>query len=305
MTSFSHTTVLLEEAVEILEPREGKLIVDGTLGGGGHSERLLERGATVIGIDRDPRARQAASARLAKFGDRFTALAGNYAQVAGLLSARGVTAVDGVLLDLGISSPQIDEASRGFSFQKDGPLDMRMGDEGETAAELIERLDEKELADGIFRFGEEGFSRPIARELKKLQPKTTFEAVEAVKRAVPRRAWPTKVNVATKTFQALRMMVNGELEGLEEALRAVPPLLKRGGRFAIISFHSLEDRMVKETFRDLIGRCVCPPGMPVCGCGAKSEFSLVTRKAIAASDEEVERNPRARSAHLRAVEKRG
>lgn len=304
-TKFAHTTVLLEEAVELLDPREGKVIVDGTLGGGGHSERLLERGATVFGIDRDPRARGAASERLARFGPRFTALAGNYAELAELLSRQGVAAVDGVLLDLGISSAQIDEAERGFSFQKDGPLDMRMSDEGETAALLIERLDERSLADGIYRFGEEGFSRPIARELKKARPRTTFEAVDAVKRAVPRRAWPTRVNVATKTFQALRMMVNEELEGLERALKAVPALLKVGGRFAIISFHSLEDRLVKETFRDLVGRCICPPGLPVCGCGAKSEFSLLTRKAVAASDDEVERNPRARSAHLRAVEKRG
>ncbi len=180
---------------------------------------------------------------------------------------------------------------------------MRMGDEGETAAELIARLDERELTEILREYGEEPFARPIARELKAALPQTTLQAVEAVKKAVPRKAWPTKINVATRTFQALRMAVNQELEGLGEVLGALSEILKVGGKAAIITFHSLEDRKVKQAFRDLEGRCVCPPGLPVCACGAQGTFVPLTRKAIAASDAEVERNPRARSAHLRGVEK--
>lgn len=298
--TFAHQTVLLEEAVSILQPREGRVIVDGTLGGGGHTEALLERGATVIGIDRDPRALEAAKLRLARFGDRFSSLKGNFGDVELLLGGRRV---DGLLLDLGVSSPQLDVAERGFSFMKEGPLDMRMGDEGPTAAELIEITDERELAQLIKDYGEDPFARGIARELKKALPKTTGEAVEAVKRGVPRKAWPKKINVATKTFQALRMAVNRELESLDQALDAVPRILNVGGIAAIITFHSLEDRKVKQVFRDLEGKCVCPPGLPVCACGAAGEFKALTRKAIAPGDAEVDANPRARSAHLRAVEK--
>lgn len=298
--SFSHQTVLLEEAVSILKPAEGRVIVDGTLGGGGHTEALLARGAQVLGIDRDPRALAAASARLSRFGERFTPLKGNFSEVQSLLGARRV---DGLLLDLGVSSPQLDEAERGFSFMREGPLDMRMGDEGPTAAELIELTEEGELADLIYAYGEEPFSRPIARELKKATPKTTLEAAETVKRAVPRKAWPKKIHVATRTFQALRMAVNRELESLDQALASLRDVLNPGGIAAVITFHSLEDRKVKQTFRDLEGHCTCPPGLPVCGCGQRGDFRVLTRKAISASDEEVAANPRARSAHLRAVEK--
>lgn len=286
--------------MQLLKPGVGKVIVDGTLGGGGHSEALLRTGARVIGVDRDPVALDAAKARLAPFAAQFTAIKGNYAQVESLLEGE---AVDGLLLDLGVSSPQLDEASRGFSFQTEGPLDMRMGDDGETAAELIARLEEKELADVIYEYGEEGHSRPIARELKKSLPQTTQQAVEVIKRAVPRRAWPNKIHVATKTFQALRMAVNEELSGLQTALQALPRILKVHGRAAIISFHSLEDRLVKEHFRALEGRCICPPTMPICGCGQSGDFAPLTKKAISASDEELEANPRARSAKLRGVEK--
>lgn len=298
--AFVHQTVLLEEAVSLLRPEEGRVIVDGTLGGGGHAEALLERGATVVGLDRDPRALEAASSRLARFGDRFRPMKGNFAEVESLLEGQKVL---GFLLDLGVSSPQLDEAERGFSFMREGPLDMRMGDEGLTAAELIAATEERELASLIKELGEEPFARPIARELKKMSPSTTAEAVEAVKRAVPRKAWPKKIHVATRTFQALRMAVNQELESLDAALAAIPRILDTGGVGAIITFHSLEDRKVKETFRDLEGRCVCPPGLPVCACGAKGAFKVLTRKAISASDPEIEANPRARSAHLRAVEK--
>jgi len=299
---FAHQTVLLDAAVKVLQPGPGKVIVDGTLGGGGHAEALLASGATVIGVDRDPRALAAAEGRLAGTPG-FRALKGNFGELEALLSPQGVLPVQGVLVDLGVSSPQLDVAERGFSFQREGPLDMRMGDEGPTAAELIDGTGEAQLAEVLKEYGEEPFSRQVARELKRALPKTTLEAVEAVKRAVPRRAWPKKIHVATKTFQALRMAVNGELAALDGLLQSLPRLLSVGGVAAVISFHSLEDRRVKDAFRELLGQCVCPPGMPVCGCGAQGTFTQVTRKAIAASDEEISQNPRARSAHLRAVER--
>jgi 16S rRNA (cytosine1402-N4)-methyltransferase len=298
--AFSHQTVLLEETVELLQPGAGKVIVDGTLGGGGHTEALLARGATVIGVDRDPVALAAATERLGA-DPRFQARAGNFGELPRVVA--DVLPVDGVLVDLGVSSPQLDVAERGFSFNKDGPLDMRMGDEGRTAAELIAEEDERELARIIYELGEESFSRPIARELKRALPTRTLEAAEVVKRAVPRKAWPKRIHVATKTFQALRMAVNGELEALDALLSALPRLLKVGGRAAVISFHSLEDRKVKEAFRALVGACRCPPGLPVCACGGQGDFAAVTRKAISASEVEVEANPRSRSAHLRAVER--
>ncbi len=298
--AFTHQTVLLEEAVTLLNPGAGKVIVDGTLGGGGHTEALLARGATVIGVDRDPVALAAATARVGG-NPRFSARQGNFADIPTLCA--DVLPVDGVLVDLGVSSPQFDEPERGFSFSKDGPLDMRMGPEGRTAAELIAEEDEKELARLIYEYGEESFSRPIARELKRALPTRTLEAAEVIKRAVPRKAWPNKIHVATKTFQALRIAVNGELEALDTLLAALPRVLKVGGRAAIISFHSLEDRRVKEAFRDLVGGCRCPPGLPVCACGGQGDFAPLTKKAISASDAEIEANPRARSAHLRGVEK--
>ena len=298
--AFSHQTVLLEETVQMLQPGAGKVIIDGTLGGGGHTEALLARGATVVGVDRDPVALAAATSRLGQ-NPRFQARAGNFGELPRV--AADLLPVDGVLVDLGVSSPQLDEAERGFSFMKDGPLDMRMGPEGRTAAELIAEEDERELARIIYELGEESFSRPIARELKKALPTRTLEAAEVVKRAVPRKAWPKRIHVATKTFQALRMAVNGELEALDSLLAALPGLLKVGGRAAVIAFHSLEDRKVKEAFRNLVGACRCPPGMPICVCGGQGNFVLVSKKAIAASEAEVETNPRSRSAHLRVVEK--
>ncbi|MDY7228663.1 16S rRNA (cytosine(1402)-N(4))-methyltransferase RsmH [Hyalangium rubrum] len=298
--AFSHQTVLLEETVQLLQPGAGKVIIDGTLGGGGHTEALLARGATVIGVDRDPVALAAATSRLGA-QERFQARQGNFGEL--LRVAADVLPVDGVLVDLGVSSPQLDEAERGFSFNKDGPLDMRMGAEGRTAAELIAEEDERELARIIYELGEESFSRPIARELKRALPTRTLEAAEVVKRAVPRKAWPKRIHVATKTFQALRMAVNGELEALDALLSALPTLLKVGGRAAVISFHSLEDRKVKEAFRALVGACRCPPGLPVCACGGQGDFAAVTKKAVSASEVELEANPRSRSAHLRVVEK--
>ena len=298
--TFLHQTVLLEETVSLVGPAEGRVIIDGTLGGGGHAEALLERGARVFGIDRDPRALAAAGARLARFGERFTPVQGTFAQAASLVPGP----VDGLLLDLGVSSPQLDVAERGFSFMNDGPLDMRMADSGETAAELIERLPEHELADVLYRYADERLSRGIARELKARLPKTTKEAVEAVKAGVPRKAWPKDIHVATRTFQALRIAVNAELEQLEQSLASLPALLKVGGRAAIISFHSLEDRAVKRAFKALCGEAPdeLPRGFPV-QTVQRADFKALTKKPIVASEAEAERNPRARSAKLRGVEK--
>ena len=300
--SFVHATVLRDEVVQLLKPASGKRLVDATLGGGGHAEALLAAGAEVIGVDRDPTAIAAARTRLGS-SDRFRAIEGRAGELEALLGPLGLLPVDGVLLDLGVSSPQLDTPGRGFSFQVDGPLDMRMGASGETAAELIARLTEPELAAVLRELGEEPFSRPIARALKQDRPATTLAAVESVKRAVPRKAWPSKVHVATRTFQALRIAVNDELGELDRVLGALSRLLRVGGRAAVIAFHSLEDRAVKQAFRTLEGRCTCPPGLPVCACGAQGTFRVLTRRAVQASDAEVERNPRARSARLRAVER--
>ncbi|HVP62298.1 MAG TPA: 16S rRNA (cytosine(1402)-N(4))-methyltransferase RsmH [Myxococcaceae bacterium] len=299
---FVHATVLRDEVVHLLKPLPGKRLVDATLGGGGHAEALLAGGAEVIGVDRDPSAVAAARARLAG-SDRFRAVEGRAGELEALLGPMGLLPVDGLLLDLGVSSPQLDTPERGFSFQADGPLDMRMGRTGETAAELIARLSEAELAAVLRDLGEEPFARAIARALKADLPATTLGAVESVKRAVPRRAWPSKVHVATRTFQALRIAVNDELGELDRVLRSLPRLLRVGGRAAVIAFHSLEDRAVKQAFRALEGRCTCPPGFPVCACGAQGTFKVLTRRAVQASDAEVELNPRARSARLRAVER--
>ena len=300
--SFVHATVLRDEVVQLLKPVPGKRLVDATLGGGGHAEALLEAGAEVIGVDRDPSAVTAARTRLAG-SDRFHALEGRAGELESLLGPMGLLPVDGLLLDLGVSSPQLDTPERGFSFQTEGPLDMRMGRTGETAAELIARLSEHELSALLRELGEEPFARPIARALKRDLPTTTLAAVESIKGAVPRKAWRSKVHVATRTFQALRIAVNDELGELDRVLTALPRLLRIGGRAAVIAFHSLEDRAVKQAFRTLEGRCTCPPGLPVCACGAQGTFRILTRRAVQASDAEVERNPRARSARLRAVER--
>jgi 16S rRNA (cytosine1402-N4)-methyltransferase len=299
---FVHATVLRDEVVQLLMPVPGKRLVDATLGGGGHAEVLLAAGAEVIGVDRDPTAIAAAQARLAGV-ERFRAIEGRAGELEALLGPLGLLPVDGLLMDLGVSSPQLETPERGFSFQSEGPLDMRMGTRGETASALIARLSEQELAAVLRELGEEPFARPIARALKADLPKTTAGAVQSVKRAVPRKAWPSKVHVATRTFQALRIAVNDELGELERVLSSLPRLLTVGGRAAIIAFHSLEDRAVKQAFRALEGRCTCPPGLPVCACGAQGTFKVLTRRAVQASDAEVERNPRARSARLRGVER--
>ncbi len=304
---FEHAPVLAEEVVFCLRPAPGKLLLDGTLGGGGHSALFLEKGARVIGIDKDPRAVAAASARLARYGEAFRAVRADFRDAENVLASLGLRGVDGALVDLGVSSPQLDEAVRGFSFSKPGPLDMRMSGEGETLQSLLERIDERELGRILRRYGEEPFARPIARAVKRAvaggEKLDTARLAEIVASAIPRRAWPRRTHPATRTFQALRIAVNDELGALAAWLDALPRLLAIGGRAAAVSFHSLEDRMVKQRFRELTRVCTCPPDLPVCACGAKAAFSPVTKRAIVPGEAEVAANPRARSARLRAVEK--
>ncbi len=305
MVEFVHQTVLLNEAVALLRPAANKTIVDGTLGGGGHSEALLMQGARVIGFDKDPQARAAAAKRLQRFGTQLLIVAAPFSS----LSLHVHEPLDGVLLDLGVSSPQLDNPERGFSFQSDAPLDMRMGDSGLTAAEYIEQTPESALADDLYAYADERFSRPVAKALKAQRPQTTLALVEAIKSAIPRRAWPKDIHVATRTFQALRIAVNEEQHELEAVLQQIPALLKVHGVCAIISFHSLEDRAVKKTFRGWCGEVVEPDARRRAldrltpRANTPASFSLLTKKAVTASEEEQERNPRARSAKLRAVEK--
>jgi 16S rRNA (cytosine1402-N4)-methyltransferase len=301
---FAHASVLARETVEALAVRPGALVVDGTLGGGGHASLLLERGARVIGLDRDPVALAAATTRLAPYGDRFVPVQANFRDIARVLENRNIPAIDGALVDLGVSSPQFDDPARGFSFRAAGPLDMRMGPDAEPLADYLARIDERELSRVIHEYGEERFARPIARRIKDnlAEIRDTSALAEIVSRAIPRKAWPPKIHPATRTFQALRIAVNDELGALADWLAAVPTLLVPGGRAAAISFHSLEDRAVKRAFEELTRPCRCPPELPVCTCGGP-RFRAVTRKAVVASDEELARNPRARSAKLRAVER--
>jgi 16S rRNA (cytosine1402-N4)-methyltransferase len=304
---FVHEPVLAREVVELLRPGPGLLFLDGTLGGGGHSGLFLEAGAQVIGMDKDPRALAAASARLARYGEAFRAVRGDFRDAKNVLAALKLDGVDGALVDLGVSSPQLDDPTRGFSFREGGPLDMRMGGEGESLAGLLARIDDRELAHLLSEYGEEPFARPIARAIKRAVEAGTLTdtaaLAEVVAGAIPRKAWPKRIHPATRTFQALRIAVNDELGALAAWLEALPGLMRPGGRAGAIAFHSLEDRAVKEKFRALCNACVCPPGMPVCGCGAKATFQPVTRKPAVAGDDEVARNPRSRSARLRVVER--
>jgi 16S rRNA (cytosine1402-N4)-methyltransferase len=303
-SSAYHAPVLVEEVMEILEPEAGGLFLDGTLGGGGHAEALLTRGraARLIGVDRDPDAIREAGARLAPFGTRVRLVRATYAEA---VSAAGIEpgSLRGALLDLGISSHQIDADERGFTFRAGAPLDMRMASESrgeETAAELLARLPEEELATIFYRYGEEKRSRRLARTIVAMRgeaPLTRSEQlVAAIERALVR---PTSQDLA-RIFQALRIAVNAELEGLESALPAIRDALEPGGVFVVLAYHSLEDRMVKEAFREWSRDCVCPPRLPVCVCGGVAAGKSVTRKPIVASAEEIARNPRARSVRLRA-----
>jgi 16S rRNA (cytosine1402-N4)-methyltransferase len=307
-----HTPVLLDEVIDALDPRRGGLFVDCTVGMGGHSKAILDAGpqARVLGLDRDAESLAIATERLAPFGNRFVPVHADYRDVAAVL-ARHVPGEQaaGVLADLGISSHQLDEPDRGFSFSNDGPLDMRMDRTSETtAADIVNGTPEGDLADLIYEYGEERASRRIARAIRRAREAepiaTTARLAEIVARAsgVPRHK--QRVHPATRTFQALRIAVNQELDRLDDFLRdAVNVLAAPAGRIAVIAFHSLEDRIVKQSFKVLSGQCMCPPGFPVCRCGRRRLVRVVTPKPIAPSEQEVEANPRARSARMRVAER--
>lgn len=309
MTAFHHTTVLKKETVDGLLVREGGIYVDMTLGGGGHSEEILRRGGKVIGIDQDSVALRAAGERLGAFGDRFTPVKSNFREIKAVLSAQGLGAVDGVLMDLGVSSPQLDDAERGFSYMQDAPLDMRMDRENTfSAREIVNDFPEGELESIIREYGEERWAKRIAQfiaEARKKQPiETTGQLVQIIKAAVPKGARRDGPHPAKRTFQAIRIAVNRELEVLESALGDAIESLRPGGRISVITFHSLEDRIVKNTFQTAAVGCTCPKEYPVCVCGKQPTVRIETRKPILPSEEELEENPRARSAKLRIAEKR-
>jgi 16S rRNA (cytosine1402-N4)-methyltransferase len=300
-----HAPVLLDEAMELLRPERGGLFLDGTLGGGGHSEALLERGPEIrlIGVDRDPDALAAAGGRLARFGDRFRAVHANFADAVDAAGIEG-GALQGVLLDLGISSHQIDRDARGFTFRPGAPLDMRMAQAsaGEpSAADLLAELDEAELADIFFRFGEERKSRRLAKVIAEMRAEAPVDTSDRLVEAM-RRGLGGRIEAADKAriFQALRIAVNEEIPSLERALERFREALAPGGVLAIMSYHSLEDRLVKNAFRDWSQACVCPPHVPLCTCRGEPLGETLTRKPVSASAGEVARNPRARSARLRA-----
>lgn len=310
MAEFRHLSVLPDEVISFLNPTDGKTYLDGTLGGGGHSALILEKApkALLIGIDRDQAALAAAGVRLAPHGDQVRLLHGDFADVAGLLGSIGITALDGFILDLGVSSHQLDTRERGFSFQQDAPLDMRMDTgSGATAADLVNGLPETELERIIGEYGEERWAKRIALFIVKERAEspitTTFRLVDIIKGAVPKAKWDERIHPATRTFQALRIAVNTELESLEKGMRAAVDLLKPGGRGVIISFHSLEDRIVKHIFREYVGGCTCPRQLPVCVCGNQPRVRILTSRPVSAKEAETDENPRARSAKLRAIEK--
>ena len=308
---FAHTSVLLDETVDSLKVRPSGIYVDGTLGGGGHSYEILKRltqGGVLIGIDQDEAAILAAGRRLEAFGDQVKIIRSNYCEMTGVLDGLGVGQVDGILLDLGVSSYQLDEAERGFTYRTDAPLDMRMDQRQErTARTIVNEYDEWELFRIIRDYGEDRFAKNIARhiaEARKKKPiETTGELTEIIRAAIPARVRATGGHPAKRTFQAIRIELNRELEVLEQSIDQMIQRLKPGGRLAIITFHSLEDRIVKVKFRENENPCTCPPDFPVCVCGKKSRGHVVTKKPILPSEEEKERNPRAQSAKLRVFEK--
>ena len=310
MTEFHHVSVLLDECLEGLNIHPEGIYVDGTLGGAGHSYEIASRLTTgrLIGIDRDSVALKAADERLAPFADRVTLIHSNFCEIAHVLDALNIKAVDGVLLDLGVSSPQLDDGNRGFSYMVDAPLDMRM-DSGDklTAEEIVGTWSYEELRRILFDYGEERYAPQIAaaicrrREQKPIH--TTLELVDVIRGAMPPAALREKQHPAKRSFQAIRIAVNDELGSVRKVMEAAIPRLKSGGRLAVITFHSLEDRIVKNAMADAARGCTCPPNFPVCVCGKKPQVKLITRKPIVSAQEELLRNPRARSAKLRVCEK--
>ena len=303
-----HEPVLLQEILEHLTPaREDGIFVDATVGLGGHAEALLDKHPRLrlLAIDRDPEALRRSRERLGPFGERVTFAQGRHESLIDILKQSGIETVSGLLADLGVSSMQLDDAQRGFSFRYDAPLDMRMGPDSRSAADLVNALEERDLARVLRDYGEEPMAKRIARAIvaKRAEApiETTTQLAEVIRSV--KRSRPHEIDPSTLTFQALRIAANEELAGLERFIDDAVSVLEVGGRIGIISFHSLEDRIVKQTFRRLEGECVCPPGMPVCGCGATAYVESITGRPMTASEEETRRNPRSRSAKLRIAER--
>lgn len=301
---FVHKSVLFDEAIAALEIDENKIIADGTAGGGGHSREIAKKAKRLIAIDQDPDAIAVLNERLSVF-DNVTIVHDNFSNIKSILSDLNIDGIDGMLLDLGVSSFQLDNGDRGFSFHQDAPLDMRMSKEGLSAFDVVNNYSEKELADVIYHYGEEKFSRSIAKNIVKYRAEkpieTTFELVDIIKASMPAKELK-KGHPARKTFQAIRIEVNGELDRLKSALDSAFDCLNPGGIIAVITFHSLEDRIVKEKFNSWIQGCTCPKEFPVCVCGKKPKGELPF-KSKAPSEAELEENPRARSSRLRAFRK--
>ena len=310
MTEFHHVSVLLDECLEGLNIKPDGTYVDGTLGGAGHSSQIVKRLTTGhhIGIDRDPVALKAAGERLAPFGDKVTLVHSNFCEIKQVLEDLEIEGVDGILLDLGVSSPQLDDGSRGFSYMADAPLDMRMNSEDTMSAyDVVNTWSQDELKRILYDYGEERYAPRIAAAICNRRAEkpieTTLELVDVIHSAMPAQALREKQHPAKRSFQAIRIAVNDELGSVEKVMRDAIPCLNKGGRLAVITFHSLEDRIVKNAMADAAKGCTCPPNFPVCVCGKKPKVKLITRKPIVSGDEELERNPRARSAKLRVCEK--
>ena len=310
MKEFHHVSVLLEECIQALNIKPDGIYVDGTLGGAGHSSRIAALLTTgrLIGIDRDPVALEAAGKRLEPWKDRVTLVHSNFCQMAQALDSLGIEKVDGILLDLGVSSPQLDDGERGFSYMVDAPLDMRMnGEDALDAHCVVNTWSYEELKRILYDYGEERYAPQIAaaicrrREQKPIE--TTLELVDIIRSAMPASALREKQHPAKRSFQAIRIAVNDELGAVSMAMEKAIPRLNPGGRLAVITFHSLEDRIVKNAMNAAAKGCTCPPNFPVCVCGKKPQVVCLTRKPIVSGEEELERNPRARSAKLRVCEK--
>ena len=310
MSEFHHVSVLLQECIDGLNIKPDGIYVDGTLGGAGHSSQIAQRLTTgrLIGIDRDPVALAAAGKRLEPYMDRVTLVHSNFCQMDQVLKDLGIEGVDGILMDLGVSSPQLDDGERGFSYMVDAPLDMRMNSEDALSAQIVVNTwPQEELKRILYTYGEERYAPQIAaaicRRREERPIETTLELVDIIRSAMPPAALREKQHPAKRSFQAIRIAVNDELGSVEKAMEVSIPLLNPGGRLAIITFHSLEDRIVKTAMAEAAKGCTCPPQFPVCVCGKKPKVKLISRKPIVSSPEELEVNPRARSAKLRVCEK--
>lgn len=308
---FQHKSVLLQECIDALNIRPDGIYLDGTLGGAGHSSQIARRlteGGRLIGVDRDRTALAAAKERLAPYADRVTLVHSNFAEIDAILDSLGIPAVDGMLFDLGVSSPQLDDASRGFSYMADAPLDMRMDkDDVLTAGEVVNTWPQGELRRILYDYGEERYAPQIAaaicRAREKAPVETTLELVDIIRSAMPAQALREKQHPAKRSFQVIRIAVNDELGAVSRMMQAAVGRLNPGGRLAVITFHSLEDRIVKSEMQQAARGCTCPPEFPVCVCGKKPLVKLVTRKPIVSGPAELEENPRARSAKLRVAER--